>query len=721
MQYDASNARLTLAPGSNIPPASECPLVANGKIGMVPSATRVDVERSFLTTDFFAVDGRYQKNVELAFSMYAWSLFEPIDGGGSNHGGYALSNATFDFDKAYFGASFLLSNAPGAALGHELRALQGMPYSSLQTVDIRMTSNQAYSNANVYHAVSAPLAVIDKIEYTTGSFLLSNAVLYRTSGTGRLRDSDKTVSFASCYVFEDPAAVRSVALSAESTDGSRAYVRVALDPERAAASNVRVHVLSAAMTSYDYASPADEVKRLLFAVLAKKSVQDLVQDHEARWAAMWAGRVEVDPVTPNDPAIKATNLSLKWALYGIYASTREGINVELNPSSLSIMDFDGQAMYDGDLWLMPALLLFRKDVAKALLDYRFKHLGVASQLAAGYGYQGTKFPYKADEQGYMFWESATKLHAFNTALVAFQAWNYYRITKDREWLTNKGYAILKNVANFFASLAKLGNDGKYHIRDVHGLSESRESDDASFTNLLALMALKAAIEASYDLMYVPSSQWIQVYFNLAILKQAGSANVLKYDAAEAPGDAFEVLEPLVTLTPFYSDMYLRTLKDTNNNQTNRLLVVRDNALHFEPKVDPAYDDTVENLGALAMVYAQVAQYDPATYMPTFETLLGTYVQTHADPFWGYFEDASKAGSVSVTRMDANAAAVYLLSVLALANARVTGGIDSTRVYYEQMKVACADQGANLPSAWVRMRIGGLPNVVTTCTVLNADL
>ena len=718
MQFDASNARLTLAPGSNIPPASECPLVANGKIGMVPSSTRVDVERSFLTTDFFAVDGRYQKNVEQTFSYYAWSLFEPPE---SSNYVYSLSNATFDFDKAYFGATFALSNAPGASLGHELRALQGMPYSSLQTVDVRMTSNQAYSNANVYHTLSAPLAVIDKVEYTTGSFLLSNAVLYRTTGTGRLRDSDRAVSFASCYVFEaPPEAVRSVALSAESTDGSKAYVRVALDPAYASASNIRMHVLSASMTSYDYAAPADEVKRLLFAVLAKKSVADLVQDHEARWAAMWAGRVEVDPATPGDPAVRAVNLSLKWALYGIYASTREGINVELNPSSLSIMDFDGQAMYDGDLWLMPALLLFRKDVAKALLDYRFKHLGVASQLAAGYGYQGTKFPYKADEQGYMFWESATKLHAFNTALVAFQAWNYYRITKDREWLTHKGYVILKNVANFFASLAKLGNDGKYHILDVHGLGEARESDDASFTNLLALMALKAAIEASYDLMYVPSSQWIQVYFNLAILKQAGSANVLKYDAAEAPGDAFEVLEPLVTLTPFYSDMYLRTLNNTNNNQTNRLLVIKDNVLHFEPKMDPAFDETVENLGALAMAYAQVAQYDPATYMTPYETLLGTFVQTHADPFWGYFGDASKAGG-GITRMDANAAAVYLLSVLALANARVTGGIDSTRVYYEQMKVACADQGANLPSAWARMRIGGLPNVVTTCSVMNANL
>jgi hypothetical protein len=51
--------------------------------------------------------------------------------------------------------------------------------------------------------------------------------------------------------------------------------------------------------------------------------------------------------------------------------------------------------------------------------------------------------------------------------LAIQFWWRYRYTGDVEWLRDKGYPILRETAEFFRSLAKKGNDGKYHIHGTN--------------------------------------------------------------------------------------------------------------------------------------------------------------------------------------------------------------------------------------------------------------
>jgi len=53
------------------------------------------------------------------------------------------------------------------------------------------------------------------------------------------------------------------------------------------------------------------------------------------------------------------------------------------------------------------------------------------------------------------------VHVLGTALLASNAWNYYRMTRDEEWLKHTGYPIIIAAADFVQSC---------FIRDMNGRS-----------------------------------------------------------------------------------------------------------------------------------------------------------------------------------------------------------------------------------------------------------
>src|SRR5258708_12838405 len=81
--------------------------------------------------------------------------------------------------------------------------------------------------------------------------------------------------------------------------------------------------------------------------------------------------------------------------------------------------------------------------------------------------------------------------------VAIAAWNYYCVTQDRNWLREKGYPILKETADFWASRVERNGPGHYDIRNVVAADEWAENvDNNAFTNAAARANLLYATEAA---------------------------------------------------------------------------------------------------------------------------------------------------------------------------------------------------------------------------------
>lgn len=81
------------------------------------------------------------------------------------------------------------------------------------------------------------------------------------------------------------------------------------------------------------------------------------------------------------------------------------------------------------------------------------------------------FPWESSKSGNEetpVWALSGPLEHHISGCVAFGAWNYYLVTLDKQWLTEKGYPIIQQVGEFFESRVELGNDGYYHINNVVG-------------------------------------------------------------------------------------------------------------------------------------------------------------------------------------------------------------------------------------------------------------
>ncbi len=100
-------------------------------------------------------------------------------------------------------------------------------------------------------------------------------------------------------------------------------------------------------------------------------------------------------------------------------------------------------------------------------------------------------------------------------------WKYYQVTKDKIWLKEKGYPVLKEVADFWASRVERKGPGKYEINNVIGANEWQENiDNNAFTNGMAITVLRYATQAAKELSFTPDPDWENVAQNIPILKFA---------------------------------------------------------------------------------------------------------------------------------------------------------------------------------------------------------
>jgi len=187
---------------------------------------------------------------------------------------------------------------------------------------------------------------------------------------------------------------------------------------------------------------------------------------------------------------------------------------------LSSQNYNGHIFWDTELWMYPPLLLLNKDIARSLVNYRSDRIEKAREKAINFGYNGAMFPWESDDTG----EEATPAWALTgtfehhiTADVAISFWNYYRVTKNIEWLKERGYPMLKEVADYWVSRTTLNDDGSYSIKNVVGANEfAANIDDNAFTNGSAITALRFATLAANEVGEKENPAWSDVASKIKI-------------------------------------------------------------------------------------------------------------------------------------------------------------------------------------------------------------
>lgn len=687
--------------------------IGNGKIGLFASFAGGGTQQCMIAGEFKTNRGVFKSNTIDTFRTSEWKMFRnstdfvtirPVSQRLNMKIGVLTSENEFTDQET--GKTIKMSSDLYATrqlpycVVHTLRLSSDTPIETLMFHDVSASENMqstdfAYSmiDVDLNSAISPPM-----------SLLMGKGIV-----------DGVEVCFASCIVCDNVDDVSILGFNRYVNESNKCYLKLRV---KTSTTQVKLHCITVHMTSFDFESPYDECKMVMMSILNKQlllslnTIQRIREDHVSQWAKVWKFGININKIVTTDAFVDKINKKIKQNLYMVFSCTRENLSIEVNPSTFGIIDSTNASIYDGDLFLVPLLLFAMPSAARALLEYRYNQLSQAIQVAATYGFAGAKFPYVSDTMGYrnaLYWDALAPMYLFNNALIAMNVWNYYRVTVDREWLTNKGYTILKSCADFFISRSTVDEYGVYHLNDVIAFNRAQEpSNDNSFTNNVVKLALKAAIEASHELGYPVKKEWHSMLITLSLnisLTGLETYEVVMYDSKSTPTNIlnaiYTIVEQLFVLTPMMSELYF--VPGTNRGFNN----VKRNVDFYIPRMSYTYENHPINTMLITSMYALCNKYN-TTYMTDFASYIESKFINNNSNVWGQETDINVAAILPL---------VFLNSV---AGVNIQGGVSETKFYYNEMTIKGLF-ATNMPSNWASITVSNCGSFKKSFVVFNQNI
>ena len=136
----------------------------------------------------------------------------------------------------------------------------------------------------------------------------------------------------------------------------------------------RFQVIGSLISTAQTADPLNQAERLVtYARFQKKG--ELLRKHREAWAKLW----ESDIVIEGDLQAQKEVRSM---LYHLYSFSRAGVAHSPSPMGLSGLGYNGHVFWDTEIFMMPPLMILQPDMARSMLEYRYKLLDEARRVGA---------------------------------------------------------------------------------------------------------------------------------------------------------------------------------------------------------------------------------------------------------------------------------------------------------------------------------------------------
>ena len=477
--------------------------VANGMIGIVSSPEPFKVKDVVLAGAYDQYGRGRVSNFLRSFNLLNMNL--DIDGKRVERKSIQNMHQELDMRKAGFTASFDFEDK--ASVSYTYYSLRHLPFTVLMDISITAKKDVTIGGASMMEAPDALRDVqnyyneIDR-PHVVISLLTSSA----RSPTGKLLMCASNTFLFSEEHNPEPRVIH------EMWDNNMHLMK--FSKKIKAGETYRFSIAGSSITSSHHDDPLNEAERMtIFAKLEGR--ERLISFHQKAWDEIWKSDIIID----GDPQ---TQQDVHSMLYHLYSFVREGTALSPSPMGLSGLGYNGHVFWDTDLWMFPAILALHPEMAKSLVEYRYQRLDAAKRNAFNHGYKGAMFPWESADSGVEetpVWALSGPFEHHITACVGNAAWNYYCVTQDKNWLREKGWPIIKETADFWASRVERNGPGKYDIKNVVAADEWAENiDNNAFTNAAARTNLQNAVEAATVLGIVPTADWANVAGNIPILK-----------------------------------------------------------------------------------------------------------------------------------------------------------------------------------------------------------
>lgn len=294
---------------------------------------------------------------------------------------------------------------------------------------------------------------------------------------------------------------------------------------------VRIEKIAALYTSRDNAisEPVHEACR---DIESCADFDTLLKFHMRSWAHIW-NRCNVN-FENDEKVLDILHLHIFHLMQTASPNTVD-LDAGVPPRGLHGEAYRGHIMWD-ELFIFPFLNLRLPFLTRTFLMYRYRRLKEARRAAQNEGLNGAMFPWMSGSNGR---EESQRIHLNpiskrwipdNTylqrhvnAAIAYNIWQYYQSTQDKEFLYFYGAEMLFEIAKFWSSVVYYNQfRQRYEIRGVIGPDEYHtaypDSDEAginnnAYTNLMAVWVL---IRANEVLNILDENRTNEILDNLSI-------------------------------------------------------------------------------------------------------------------------------------------------------------------------------------------------------------
>jgi trehalose/maltose hydrolase-like predicted phosphorylase len=477
--------------------------VANGMIGIVSAPEPFKVKDVVLAGAYDLYGRGRVSNFLRSFNLLNMQM--DIDGKRISGANVQHMQQELDMRHASFTTTFQVEDK--AEVRYTYYSLRHLPFTVLMDVQVTAKKDISMGAASV---MEAPDALKDVQNYYNEidrpHVVISLLTSAAKSPTGKL-----LMCASNTFLFSEPHGQEPRVIH-EMWDNNMHLMK--FGKQLKAGEIYRFSVAGTSITSAHHDDPLNEAERMtIFAKLEGR--ERLINFHNKAWDELWKSdiRIEGDEQAQQD---------VHSMMYHLYSFVREGTALSPSPMGLSGLGYNGHVFWDTELWMYPAILVLHPEMAKSLVEYRFQRLEAARRNAFNHGYKGAMFPWESAATGVEetpVWALSGPFEHHITACVGIAAWNYYCVTQDKTWLREKGWPLLKETADFWASRVERNGPGKYEIKNVVAADEWAENvDNNAWTNAAAKAVLQYATEAAKILNVEADADWMKVAVNIPILK-----------------------------------------------------------------------------------------------------------------------------------------------------------------------------------------------------------
>ena len=178
--------------------------------------------------------------------------------------------------------------------------------------------------------------------------------------------------------------------------------------------------------------------------------------------------------------------------------------------------YRGHIFWD-ELYIFPTINYRIPEITRGLLMYRYRRLDEARAIAESEGLRGAIYPWQSGSDGreesqvlHLNPKSGewvpdnTRLQRHVNAAIAYNIYQYYYVTGDKEFLDFYGMEMMLEIAKFWGDIAEYDEAAdRYEIKGVMGPDEFHDAypwsdepglDNNAYTNVMAAWVLSVTLE-----------------------------------------------------------------------------------------------------------------------------------------------------------------------------------------------------------------------------------